>query len=307
MALRVLFMGTPLYGAVIVDGLSKVGDIRLRVVTQPDARVGRGYRLTASPVAVWAEQHGVEVDRPTRLSAMRAAWEAFSPDVVVTAAYGKILPPWMLALPRLGALNVHASLLPRWRGPNPIAWAIRAGDESTGVTLMGMDRGIDTGPIYGQREVPIDPALDMVGLTEVLAVAGRDLLGDLLPDIIAGRIQPTPQESMGMTMAPKFSAEEAKIVWQLEALSIARLIHSMSPSPAAYTMFRGRRLQILSAQAEPLVRLQPAELALDRNGPLVGTGMGSLRLDVVKPEGKRAMSATEWARGIRLEEQEYFA
>lgn len=307
MALRVLFMGTPYYGVVIADGLSKVPDIRLRVVTQPDARVGRGYRVVPSPVAAWAEEHGFETDRPNRLSAMREVWEAFAPDLVVTAAYGKILPPWMLALPRVGALNVHASLLPRWRGPNPIAWAIRAGDVTTGVTLMAMDQGVDTGPIYGQRAVPIDPAIDMGGLTEVLALAGRDLLGDLLMDILAGRLQPTPQAPIGITTAPKFSAAETKISWQLEALSIARLIRSMSPSPAAYTMFRGRRLQILSAQAESEARLRPAALALDRNGPLVGTGTGSLRLYLVKPEGKRAMSGMEWARGVRLGEQEYFA
>lgn len=307
MALRVLFMGTPHYAVVIADGLSKLSDMSLRVVTQPDARVGRGYRLRASPVAVWAEEHGIEVDRPHRLNAMREAWEGFSPDLVITAAYGKILPPWMLALPRLGALNVHASLLPRWRGPNPIAWAIRAGDVITGVTLMSMDQGIDTGPVYGQRAVSVDAAVDMGGLTDVLALAGRDLLVELLPDILAGRLGPTPQESTGMTTAPKFSAEETKIPWQVEAFSIARLIRSMSPSPAAYTMFRGRRLQILSAEADPKVRMRPAAIAMDRNGALVGTGTEALRLCLVRPEGKRAMTGIEWARGIRLGEQEYFA
>ncbi len=306
MSLKILFMGTPHYAVVILDGLAQLSNVTLRVVTQPDAPVGRGYRLVSSAVARWADEHDVAVDRPTLLKEQRATWEAFQPDLLVTAAYGKILAPWALNLPRIAALNVHASLLPRWRGPNPIAWAIRAGDSCTGVTLMAMDSGIDTGPVYARRPVVIRPDWDLGQLTEVLARTGRDLLVDSIPAITAGKLDPVPQETTGATKAPKFTAEDAKISWQMDALTIGRLIRSMTPSPSAYTMFRGKRLQILSAEAGSSADLLPGQLGLDRHGPMVGTSSGSLRIHLVKPEGKRAMSGLEWARGARFREQECF-
>lgn len=306
MSLKILFMGTPHYGAVILDGLANVPDVVLRVVTQPDAPAGRGYQHVASPVARWAEDHGVDVDRPKTLKENRGIWQEFSPDVLVTAAYGKILAPWVLALPRTLALNVHASLLPRWRGPNPIAWAIRSGDPFTGVTLMGMDAGVDTGPIYARRELAIGADMDVGQLTEALAFTGRDLLLDSLPDILSGKLDPVPQDPDGVVHAPKFTADDARISWEMDAIRIAAGIRSMSPSPAAYTMFRGKRVQILSAQVEPPSGLLAGHLALDRRGLMVGALPGSLRIDWVKPEGKRAMSGMEWARGARLGEQERF-
>ncbi len=299
-------MGTPEYGAVVLDGLAAMTDVILRVVSQPDAPVGRGYRVVASPVSRWAEEHGVDLDRPKTLKDMRAEWEAFEPDFVVTAAYGKILAPWALALPRIAALNVHASLLPRWRGPNPIAWAIRTGDLRTGVSLMAMDSGVDTGKVYARREVSIEGDMDLGRLTEILAITGRDLLIDSLPAITMGTLRPYPQDELGATSAPKFTRDELRIAWDSDALSIVRLIHSMAPSPAAYTMFRGKRLQILSAKTELSSRLLPGVLGLDRDGPMVGALSGALRIGVVKPEGKRTMSGIEWARGIRLEKQERF-
>ena len=302
---RILFMGTPEYARIIGQGLSEQSGVVMRVVSQPDAPAGRKLLPVPSPVARWALEKGLPLDRPTRMVDFRDTWRQFAPDLIVTAAYGRILRPWLLSLPTIAAVNLHASLLPRWRGPNPIAWAIRAGDSITGVTLMTMDDGIDSGPILSQVSVPISPSATLGDLTQSLAAAGRDLLIASLPGLVANHLPPVAQPSEDVTYAPKFSPEEAHITWQQSARQIVNLVRSMSPSPVAYTMFRTQRLQILSAKPVETVVLAPGQLRFDREGALVGTGDGAIRLLLVKPSGKRAMTGAEWSRGIRLSGEEF--
>jgi len=298
---RILFFGTPLYAQVIAAGLYRrfPGD-QWRVVTKPDKPQGRKRVLTPSTVAQWAAEEGLPVDKPGRWQDFWPIWAAFQPDWIVTAAYGRILPDTVLQLARWGAYNLHASLLPRWRGPNPIAWAIRAGDEVTGVTLMAMDTGVDTGPIVLQERVPIDSTDTRDTLTVKLAESGirvfseaRQLYGD-------GPWPADPQPSTGVTMAPKFQDHESRIVWHEPALVIDRLIRSMSAEPGAYTIWEDQRIKILAA--EPVAKAAEGRFGraiLDGNDWLVTTGDGYLRVRQIHPAGKRPMTPGDFLRGRR--------
>ena len=302
---RILFMGTPEYARIIGQGLSEQSGVVMRVVSQPDACAGRKLLPIPSPVSQWAQEKGLPLDRPIRMVDFRDTWRQFAPDLIVTAAYGRILRPWLLSLPTIAAVNLHASLLPRWRGPNPIAWAIRSGDSVTGVTLMTMDDGIDSGPILSQVSIPIGRSATLGDLTQSLAIAGRDLLIANLSDLVANRLTPVMQSSEGVTYAPKFSPEEAHITWQQSDEQLVNLVRSMTPSPVAYTMFRAQRLQILKVKPEATVGLAPGQLRIDKEGAIVGTGGGAIRLLLVKPSGKRLMTGAEWGRGIRLNGEEF--
>lgn len=298
-------MGTPEYARVIAQGLSEQPGVVMRVVSQPDAPAGRKLRPIPSPVSQWAREKGLPLDQPRRMLDFRETWRQFAPDLIVTAAYGRILRPWLLSLPTIAAVNLHASLLPRWRGPNPIAWAIRAGDTETGVTLMAMDDGIDSGPILSQVAVSISPQATLGDLTQLLATAARDLLIASLPQLVTNQLTPRMQTAEDATYAPKFSSQEAHIPWQQSAREIVNLVRSMTPGPVAYTMFRAQRLQILHVKPEATVLLAPGQLRVDKEGALVGTGDGAIRLLLVKPSGKRAMTGAEWSRGIRLNGEEF--
>ncbi len=299
-------MGTPEYARIIGEGLAQQPNLLLRVVTRPDAPAGRGYKMTPSPVARWAIDQGLELDRPQRLTEMLPVWQAFDPDLIVTAAYGRILKPGLLTLAKLGAVNLHASLLPRWRGPNPIAWAIRAGDAMTGVSLMKMDAGVDTGPVYAQRAIPIGARVSTGALTKELAHLARDLLLESLPRVVAGILAPVPQDNQRASQAPKFLSQESEISWQQTAVEIDRRVRSMSPEPRAHTTFRGQRIQILEVMPQELAGLEPGQLRFDKEGVIVGAGIGAVRLLKIKPIGKREMAAGDWSRGIKHQDSERF-
>jgi methionyl-tRNA formyltransferase len=295
---RILFMGTPEYARIILEGMVALDRDEIRVVTKPDAPSGRMRRLTPSPVAGWASGHGLCVDKPVRLKDFAEAWKAFDPDWIVTAAYGRILPSWLLALPKYGAYNFHASVLPRWRGPNPIAWAIRAQDPVTGVTLMEMDRGIDTGPIVKTAALVIGPRETLESLSEKLARLAVQVWKDAVCATPSGKFDAVPQPDVGATYAPKFVPDAGRIDWRASADQIDAVIRSVTPEPRAYTYWQAMRINIVEARVgDDADRELPGVARLDGEAWTVGTGSGTLVVTKIQPEGRRPMTPGAFVRG----------
>lgn len=306
---RTIFMGTPAFAVpslrrLVESSAAGLTDV-VAVVTRPDKPVGRGQRMVYSPVKQFALEAGLSVLQPGPLRRPEAfeALRELAPDLIVVAAFGQILPPDVLALPLHGCVNVHASLLPRWRGASPIAAAIRAGDSETGVTLMLMDVGLDTGDVLVARSIPIG-AEDTTGtLTERLALLGGDLLFDTLPEWLAGAVRPTPQDDALATMTRPLRKEEGRLNWSLPAEELARLARSVTPWPGAFTTWNGKLLKTLEVAALPRDNtLPPGTCYLlepgSAHGPLAcACGEGALALQVVQLEGKRALPAAEMLRG----------
>src|SRR5437762_11861331 len=245
-------MGTPEFAATILTGLIAAGH-RLRAgYTQPPRPAGRGHRTQPSPVQKLAESHGLPVRCPVSLrdAATQDEFTTLETDAAVVAAYGLILPPPVLAAPRLGCLNVHASLLPRWRGAAPIQRAILAGDRETGITIMQMDEGLDTGPILLQQAIPILPDTTAGELTEQLATLGARLMIEALDGIVAGRLAPRPQPSDGVTYAAKLQRAEARFDWRPPADALERQVRAFDPWPGAWFEAGGERIRVLRAAAE---------------------------------------------------------
>jgi methionyl-tRNA formyltransferase len=300
---RVLFMGTPAFAVPTLERLLATQAV-VGVATQPDRPAGRGRRLRPSPVKELARAHGVPVYQPQSLRrAPEAVAElaALRPDVVVVAAYGLILPPAVLALAPGGALNVHASLLPRWRGAAPVAYAILAGDEETGVTIMQMDEGLDTGPMLARRAVPVGPEETAGELGARLAVLGAELLAQTLGPWLAGRLVAEPQPGAGASYAPRLGPADARLDWREPAAAIARRVRAMSPAPGAFgELPDGTRLKVLAARVVPGLTGVPAPagtLYPTPDGPAVGTGEGGLLLVEVQPAGGRPMRGADLLRG----------
>ncbi|WP_337997495.1 methionyl-tRNA formyltransferase [Oleispirillum naphthae] len=246
--LRVAFMGTPEFAAAALAALAPAHDI-VCAYSQPPRPAGRGYRLAPSPVHALAERLGIAVRTPVSLksAAEQQAFAALEADIAVVAAYGLILPPPILDAPRLGCVNIHASLLPRWRGAAPIARAIIAGDAQTGITLMRMDAGLDTGPMLTRETLPIDPTDTAETLHDALAALGARMIGPLLADLAAGRIAATPQPAEGATYAAKIDKAEARIDWSKPAAQVSAHIRGLSPFPGAWCELAGERLKLLNA------------------------------------------------------------
>ncbi len=303
---RVIFMGTPAFAVPALERL--IADERFEVVavvTQPDRPAGRGRREPLpSPVKQVALAHQIPVLQPRRLRnnpEAIAALQALQPDVIVVVAYGLILPKAVLEIPPYGCINVHASLLPKYRGADPIAPAILHGDSETGVTIMLMDEEMDHGPILAQRSIPIRPEDTRQSLAERLAEAGAELLLQTLPRWIAGEIEPQPQDHAAATYVRLLKKEDGEIDWHQPADYIARMIRAYDPWPGAYTYFKGRLLKILRARAtdqQPTIG-QPGEVIDTEDGLGVITGDGVLLLEKVQLAGKKAMDASEFARGQR--------
>lgn len=291
-------MGTPAYARIIADGLFQIPSMELRVVTKPDAPVGRKRIMTPSAVAQWAVEAGLAVDRPKRLKDYEASWREFAPDIIVTASYGKILPPWLLRLAPNDPINVHASLLPRWRGPNPIAWSIYSGDRETGITIMKMDQGIDTGAILLQDSLVIAEDDTVETLTDKLAQRGKNLLVDHWSELLDGRVSPVSQDEGQATYAPKFSIEHARIDWGRSAEDVSRMIRSMSPDPGAYTSAMDMRIKILKARSRK-GELPVGVAQIEGNMWEIGCGVGVLQVKTIQPAGKKPMTPGDFMRGIR--------
>ncbi len=304
--LRIVFAGTPEFAARALEALIHSPHRVVAVYTQPDRPAGRGRRLTPPPVKTLAEAHGIPVHQPTTLrdDATLATLRGHGADLMVVAAYGLILPPEALTATPLGAVNIHASLLPRWRGAAPIQRALLAGDRETGITLMQMDEGLDTGAILATAAIPIGPEDTAATLHDRLADLGARLLLESLPPLAAGTLTPRPQDDARATYADKLDKEEARIDWHRPAVEIDRQIRAFDPWPVAYThLDDGTRLRIWRARPLP----HPADappgtiVAIDRDGLHVATGDGRLLVREVQPAGKRRMSARDLANARPLE------
>ncbi|MDW8396407.1 MAG: methionyl-tRNA formyltransferase [Anaerolineae bacterium] len=298
----VIFMGTPEFAVPSLQALLKAGYEVVAVVTQPDAPAGRGQALRPSPVKVLALQHGLTVLQPETLKPPEVVQQlrALSPDVIVVAAFGQILRPDVLEIPPHGCVNVHASLLPRWRGASPVSAAIAAGDTVTGVTLMLMDAGLDSGPILAQRAEPIRPEDTTGTLTARLAELGAQLLIETLPLWLGGAIAPQPQDASLVTLAPRLKKEQGQIDWSRPAGALERHVRAMSPWPSAFTFWEGQQLKVLRAAvcehfADPAVPI--GGVTVDRGAVVVRCGEGGLRLLEVHLEGRRPMPAEVFLRG----------
>lgn len=295
-------MGTPAFAVPSLAALVDAGYDVAAVVTQPDAPAGRGKALKPSAVKEFALQRDLNVLQPASLKPIEEVerLRALAPDVIVVAAFGQILRQNVLDIPRCNCINVHASLLPRWRGASPISAAIAAGDASTGITIMIMEAGLDSGPILSQRSEPIQHDDTTGTLTSRLAQTGAALLIETLPKWLAHEIKPRRQDAAHVTLAPRLQKEAGKIDWSLHASAIERHVRAMSPWPSAFTSLQGKQLKILRAEigmANHKDKLQNGAVLIDRNHVHVQCGDGLLRLVEVQLEGKRAMNADDFARG----------
>ncbi len=301
-------MGTPDFAAVILQRLLQRPDLLLvaAVVTQPDRPAGRGRRLEQPPVKVAAARAGVEVVQPVSVRRPRfAAWlRRVAPDLLLVAAYGKILPPAILAIPPRGALNVHASLLPRHRGASPVSAALLAGDTVTGVSLMLMNEAMDAGPVLATATEPIAADDTTAMLTERLAALGATLLIDTLPQWLAGAVIPQPQDNDQATYCRPLRRDDGRLLWDQPAAYLARQVRAMIPWPGAYTYWTGQQLKVWAATALPTDAGSasppvPGTVVAQDRRPAVVCGDGLLALDQVQLAGRRRMAAADFLRGQR--------
>jgi methionyl-tRNA formyltransferase len=294
-------MGTPPFAATILATLIDAGWPILSVYTQPPRPAGRGHRLQPSPVQLLAERHGLDVRSPTSLRSPEAIAEfaRLAPAAAVVAAYGLILPRQILEAPRWGSFNVHASLLPRWRGAAPIQHALLAGDAETGITIMQMDEGLDTGPILLQQALPIEPDSTAGGLTAELAVLGARLILEALEQARCGRLEPRPQSEAGVTQAPKVGREEPRLDWRHDAASLQRRVRAFAPSPGAFFEVRGERIRVLTAAVLPTATEAAPGTVLDER-LAIACGKGALRLGRVQRAGRAPLDAGAFLNGFRI-------
>ena len=299
MALRVVFAGTPDFARVSLAALLASPHRVCAVYTQPDRPAGRGRRPRPSPVKELALAQGLPLRQPETLRGRAAELAAWHPDVMVVAAYGLLLPVEILAVPPLGCVNVHASLLPRWRGAAPIPRAILAGDRVTGVTLMQMEAGLDTGPILAARETPIGERETAGQLHDRLAALGAELLIETLDRLEAGTVTPEPQDAASATYAPKLTKAEARIDWRRPAVEIDRQVRAFNPRPVAWTPTPEGPLRVW--EALPLEAPEGAPGTVLEAGPrlVVACGEGALNLLRLQPPGGRPMEARAYVNGRR--------
>ena len=299
--LRIVFAGTPDFAVPPLDALHAAGHELVAVYTQPDRPAGRGQALTASPVKRRALELGLVVEQPPSLKSAEAVvrLREHGADLMVVVAYGLILPQAILDVPRLGCWNIHASLLPRWRGAAPIQRAILAGDESTGITIMQMDAGLDTGPMLLLRSTPIGPRESGGELHDRLALIGAEAIVAAIGAWQSGALTARPQPADGATYAAKIRKEEARIDWTQPAVAIDRQVRAFNPWPVAETSWEGRQLRVWQAEpvppAEANVDAAPGTVLESGAGRIVvATGGGTLRLTQVQLAGRRAMTAAEF-------------
>jgi methionyl-tRNA formyltransferase len=301
---RVVFLGTPGFAVPSLQALYDHAAFEVAgVVTQPDRPAGRGQQVQVSAVKQRALALGLPVFQPHTLRDPSAVDQlrAWQPDVLVVAAFGQILRQSVLDLPPYGCVNVHASLLPRWRGAAPINTAIRAGDSVTGVTIMQMDAGLDTGPILTRHPVPIAPGETAASLHDRLAHLGADVLPAALLGYLAGEIIPIPQPAQGVTLAPTLTREAGLIDWTQDADAIDRHVRAYHPWPGTYTFLRGERLKVITGAPVPdeTAAAAPGTLAEREGGLVVQTGSGLYALGTVQPEGKKQMAGHAFLAGRR--------
>lgn len=300
----IVFMGSPKFAVPSLRALNAHYRVA-GVVTQPDRPAGRGRTLAPPPVKELALELGIPIMQPRRLREPEAMdqLQTWAPDLIVVAAFGQILSQSVLDLPGYGCINVHASLLPRWRGAAPIQAAILNGDSTTGVTIMCMDAGIDTGAILSQKEIPIQPDETTGELSERLSVLGADLLIETLPAYLRGEIQPRPQPQDGVTYAPMLKKEAGLLDFTQPAAALERLVRAFQPWPGAFFAWQGRPLKVLRASVQSDDELErqlaPGDRLVYQAMPAVRTGRGLLLLEMVQPAGKKPMTGKSFLQGAR--------
>ncbi len=302
---KLLFAGTPDFALAALRALHGAGHVIPAVITRPDRAAGRGRRIAASPVKTWAQEAGLDLLQPAswKDASLTRRLEDFGADLLVVAAYGSILPAAALDACARGAVNIHASLLPRWRGASPVAAAILAGDGHTGVTLMQMDAGLDTGPLLAVRRTAIEPHETTGTLERRLARLGADLLLEQLPAILAGELEAVPQDASLSTYAPLIAKRQGRLDWTRPAEALARRVRAFDPWPVAHAMWGDRPLRLWQAQALDGAGGDPGRvLDVSRDGMDVATVSGVLRVREVQLPGRRRMPALDAARGAPLAE-----
>jgi methionyl-tRNA formyltransferase len=298
--MRIAFLGTPAFAVPALDALASAGHVILAVVAQPDRPAGRGQEVREPATKAWARARGVPVLQPAKVrdGALAGALGALTPDLLVVVAYGRILGTDLLRLAPQGAVNVHASLLPRHRGAAPIQWALAAGDTETGVTVMQMDEGLDTGDVLLQRTLAISPDDDGDRLARRLSPLGGEALVEALALLSAGRLVPVRQDHARATLAPVLQKEHGRLDFTLPAARLADRIRGFTPWPGAYTTLGGRTMKVHRAAARPVEDLPPGSARPAEGGLLVGCGAGSaLLLLEVQLEGRRRLPAAEFLQG----------
>ncbi len=308
--MKIIFAGTPTFAATALDALIHAGHEIVMVLTQPDRPAGRGMQMTASAVKQLAQQRHLPLSQPSSLKSdeTQIQLQSLNADVMVVAAYGLILPQKILDIPRFGCLNIHASLLPRWRGAAPIQRAILAGDHETGITIMQMDAGLDTGDMLLKHEIAIAPDDTTQSLHDKLSVAGGQSIVEALRLLQQCKLKPIPQDEKQANYAAKVTKSEAEIDWHQTAQQISRVVRAFNPSPGAYAYFRDNLLKIWQASAILDGTGKPGEIvALGADGIVVACGTGSLRIERVQKSGGKRITAADFLAGNHLVVGEFLA
>ena len=309
--MNLVFCGTPQFAVPTLEKLVKSGLQVSLVVTQPDRMRGRGLELTSSPVKHWALSSGLPIVQPDKIKNnedLRSQLTQLHPDAIVVVGYGRIIPEWMIKLPKFGNINLHASLLPKYRGAAPIQWAIAMGERVTGVTTMRIDAGLDTGDILLQREVAISERDTSVTLAPRLAMVGAELMADTLNGLQGGTIKPRPQDDSHASLAPILKREDGLIDFRRTATETLNRLKGFQPWPGAYTFFRGKTLQVHDAGVAEIVPGSPVgSIVIENERLLVVCGQNTaLELLEVQPEGKKRMATRDFVHGYRPRPGEQF-
>jgi len=301
-------MGTPQFAVPSLKALVEAGYKVPLVITQPDRPAGRGKKLKPPPVKLEAQKLGIPVYQPERIKdnkELQKLLKEISPDLIVVAAYGKILPDWLLKIPKLGVINVHASLLPKYRGASPIQSALLNGEEETGVTIMEVIPQLDAGPILSQERVKILREDNAQTLHDKLAELGAELLVKTIPPYAKGELQPTPQREEEATYCTQIKKEMGKIDWSRPAEEIFNMVRAFTPWPSAYAYFNGKLIKITKAQ--PVEgKGEPGEVIEAGRELIVATGKGALKIERIKPEGRKEITGEEFIRGYRVKAGDRF-
>ena len=299
--MRLGVAATPEVALPTLNWLQTSAHTLVRVICQPDKPSGRGQEMHSSPVSQWAKANSIELINPATVAEIDKALSDL--DLLITIGYGRILPTQTLSIPKHGCINLHFSLLPKFRGAAPVQRAIEAGERESGVTVFALDPGMDTGPIYKSITVPIEPTMRSYELLEKLSVIGVTALENALIAIESG-VAPVPQTGQA-SIAAKITREEAALDWNASSRALHNKIRAFYPQPQAWTNFRGQPLKISSAKiAVTDIKLEPGELKVVGNDCLIGTGDACLVLEKLTPAGKKEMSALDWSRGARFESSE---
>ncbi len=300
---KIVFMGSPEFAIPALEGLYEKENV-IAVVTQPDKPKGRGLKKSPCPVKVWALEKGLKVFDPAKIKDPEFinVLNLLNPDLIVVCAYGKILPKDILEIPKFGCWNIHASLLPKYRGASPINWAILEGEKETGITIMVMEEGLDTGPILLQKKIEISEKETAITLSQKLSLLGKNAILEAIELHKKGKLKPIPQPEDGISYAPIIKKEDAFFTFEEPAELIERKVRAFLPWPVAHTYFQNKLLKVYSAETlETEVKEPPGTiLKLDKQGILIATLKGAILLKEVQLEGKKRLPAYEFACGKRL-------